>query len=233
MRTPKRLPVGLNIEEFKRLIKATKKEHHKLAFLLGFGAGLRVSEIVGSKKRISRCCEADILKEKTYQQFKTPHGKIEDVDRKRKTILTCTKCNKELELKDTKEHETEWATPPLHPRHIQTDRILIELGKGAKDRVVPIPKGFKQKHLKMLPIGITPRALQKAFKVSCEKAGLLKEKPTLHFHSLRHGFATRMVEAGVPINQVKIALGHSSIATTGVYLRANPKDMLKSYEDLF
>jgi len=168
MKTPKRLPVGLNTEEFKRLIKNTKKEHHKLAFLLGFGAGLRVSEVV-----------------------------------------------------------------KLQQRHIQTDRILIEQGKGSKDRVVPIPKGFKHKHLKMLPIDVTPRALQKAFRVCCERAGLLKEKPSLHFHSLRHGFATKMIEAGVPINQVKIALGHSSISTTGIYLRANPKDMLQSYEELF
>jgi len=167
-RTSKRLPVGLNVEEFKRLIKATKKDNHKLAFLMGFGAGLRVSEIVA-----------------------------------------------------------------LKPRHILKDRILIELGKGSKDRIVPLPKGFKQRYTSLLPLGITPRALQKAFKGACKRAGLLEEKPSLHFHSLRHGFATRMVEAGVPINQVKIALGHSSIATTGVYLRANPKDMLKSYEELF
>ena len=164
----KKLPVGITEEEFKKLIKNTKKQQHKLAFLLGFGAGLRVSEVV-----------------------------------------------------------------KLEKRHIQVDRILIENAKGGKDRVVPIPKGFKGFHINLLPLGIGVRALQQAFKNACRRAGLLITKPTIHFHSLRHGFATRMIESGVPINQVKLSLGHSNISTTSVYLRASPKDMLKSYEDLF
>ena len=169
-RKPKKLPVCLSSDEFIELIKHTRKENHKLAFLLGFASGLRISEITS-----------------------------------------------------------------LEPRHIDMNakRILIELGKGSKDRVVPLPKAFKTKHLNMLPLKITPRGLQKAFKLACKRAGLLEIKPTLHFHSLRHGFATQSIEKGVPLNQVQIALGHSNVATTGIYLRANPKDMLNSYEELF
>jgi len=167
-RAPQKIPVCTTLEEFKKLIKATRREHHKLAFLLGFGAGLRISEVVNLEKR-----------------------------------------------------------------HIREDSILIENGKGGKDRIVPIPKGFKYKHLMLLPFTITVRALQKAFKTACKKAGLLDTKPSLHFHSLRHGFATRMVEQGVPINQIKLAMGHSNISTTGVYLRASPKNMLDSYKELF
>ena len=42
----KKLPVAMNDEEFESLIKHTKKPHHRLAFLLGYGAGMRVSEVV-------------------------------------------------------------------------------------------------------------------------------------------------------------------------------------------
>lgn len=45
----RRLPVVLNYEEFLEIIKHTRKEHHKLAFKLGFLCGLRVSEIVKLK----------------------------------------------------------------------------------------------------------------------------------------------------------------------------------------
>jgi site-specific recombinase XerD len=40
-------------------------------------------------------------------------------------------------------------------------------------------------------------------------------------HVLRHSYATRLIEAGVPIHDVARALGHASIATTQVYLHVN------------
>lgn len=46
----KKLPEILNINEFKRLIENTHKEHHKISFQLAFFCGLRISEIVKLKK---------------------------------------------------------------------------------------------------------------------------------------------------------------------------------------
>jgi len=46
----KPLPIEINESEFTRIVKATMKMHHKLAFLLGWGAGLRISEIVHLQK---------------------------------------------------------------------------------------------------------------------------------------------------------------------------------------
>ena len=168
--TTKKLPTYLKEEEFIKLIKATKQKKHKVAFLLGYGSGLRVSEV-------TKLLKTDI-----------------DYDRK---------C------------------------------VVVKQGKGGKDRVVPLIKAFKKEYLKYIPIGITDRALQKAFKNSCEKAGLLKIKPNLHFHSLRHSFATQAIEKGIPLNNIQLALGHSSIQTTGIYLRANPTDMLNKFQDVF
>lgn len=42
--------------------------------------------------------------------------------------------------------------------------------------------------------------------------------PTLSFHSLRHGYATRMLDNGIQLHELKTQLGHNSIATTAIYL---------------
>lgn len=166
----KKLPVAISTEEFTKLIEKTKKKEHKIAFLLGFGSGMRISEIL--------------------------HLNPEDID-------------------------------------IQNKLIRIIQGKGSKDRIVPVPKGLKEDHLKLLPLKCSARALQLAFKRACLKSGLLNVKPSLHFHSLRHGFASNSVSQGIPIHHVRTLMGHSNISTTNVYLEMNPKDALKSYEELF
>ena len=170
MRKPKKLPIALTKEEFVKLIKSTKFPHWKVAFVLGFGAGMRISEVVKLEKR--------------------------DVDFDKKSI------------------------------HIRQ-------GKGSKDRIVPIPKGFMPKHLKHLPMKCGARALQFAFHKTCEAAELLENKPGLHFHSLRHGFASHLAGKGVPIHHIRTLLGHSNISTTNVYLELNPTKALESYEEFF
>lgn len=169
-RKAKKLPVAISADEFIILLRATKHKHHKLAFVLGYASGLRISEILH-----------------------------------------------------------------LEPRHLnfQERSILVEQGKGKKDRTVPMPKGFQEQYARLLPISCGKRALEKAFKSSARKTGLLKIKPQLHFHSLRHGFATNSVSKGVPIHHIRTLMGHSNISTTNVYLEMNPKDALKSYEELF
>jgi len=109
-------------------------------------------------------------------------------------------------------------------------KILILQGKGSKDRVVPLPKGFKSKFLKQIPIKCGVRSLQRAFKSACERANL---KENLCFHSLRHSFSIHLLENGMPINQLQLLLGHSNIRTTSIYLKANPKTALESYEKYF
>ncbi len=164
------LPVALNEDEFTKLIRNTNQDHHKIAFLLGYGSGLRISEIINLEQR-------DI--------------------------------------------------------NIQEKRILVRQGKGSKDRIVPLPKGFKEKHMKLIPIKCKQRSLQIAFKSAAKKAGLLENKPSLHFHNLRHSFCTHLVEQGMPIHHIRTLAGHSNISTTNIYLVANPKSALQSYEELF
>ena len=166
----KKLPCAISKEDFVKLIKNTNKDVHKTAFLLGFGAGMRVSEIIKLEQR--------------------------DVNLKEK-------------------------------------KIFIRQGKGSKDRIVPTPKGFTIRQFNQLPLKIGVRALEIAFRSACKRAGLLEKQPDLHFHSLRHGFASHLVNQGMDIQRVRTLMGHSNISTTSVYLQLNPKEALESYEELF
>ncbi len=219
----KKLPVVINEDEFAKLIKNTIKDKHRISFLLGYGAGLRVSEVVGIRKKISNCCKADL------------ESKIERIKDSKKKVKYCKKCKNKLSEEDIIESETEWQMKPLDKENIDVKerRIYIRGAKGDRDRVVPIPKGFMPKHLSLFPVGIGARALQFAFKGAATRAGLLEKKPDLHFHSLRHGFATQCVSNGMPIHHLRTLMGHSNISTTNIYLSANPQDALKSYEEFF
>ncbi len=115
--------------------------------------------------------------------------------------------------------------------HFQSDgMIFIPESKYGVERKVPIPKGWRESFFKELPIKKGARTLQRRFRQYSSKAGL---NPSYTFHSLRHGFATRAIERGMPPNQVQLAMGHSNIATTSIYTKASPMDLLKSYEEVF
>ena len=110
-------------------------------------------------------------------------------------------------------------------------KIFIKDAKGGKDRVVPLPKGLPVKYLKLIPIKCGVRALEIAFSNAVKKSGLIKSN--LVFHSLRHSFAVRCMERGMPLNHIQTLLGHESIATTSIYLKINPKEALESYEKIW
>jgi integrase len=163
----KTLPKCVRPKEFPLLIKVipSKETYVKVAFLLAYGSGMRISEVV--------------------------------------------KCNKE---------------------HFRENSIFIPESKYGVDRIVPIPRGWKNSFLSFLPISRSMRTLERKFNKYSE---LAKLNPLYTFHSLRHGFAVRSLENGVPINQVQLLLGHSNLQTTSIYTKANPVDALKSYEEFF
>ena len=122
----------------------------------------------------------------------------------------------------------------LKKEDIRTDMkppmINVIQGKGGQDRQVPLPKGWKDYMMKVLPFKCSVRTLERKLKRYAKEAGL---NPLYSFHSLRHGFAVRSFERGIPPNQVQLLMGHSNLATTSIYTKARPLDAIKSYEDLF
>jgi len=69
---------------------------------------------------------------------------------------------------------------------------------------------------------LTKDYLSKRFKRYVHIAGM---NPKLHFHSLRHTFATWLVQDGVSLYEVQKLLGHSSIAVTQVYSHLQPEQL--------
>lgn len=119
----------------------------------------------------------------------------------------------------------------LRYEDINRDRklIFIRQGKGKKDRYTPLPPMLQEKELKSLPLKIGIRALQISFKNKCKKY-LNRD---LHFHNLRHSFATNLLSKGIPITEVQMWLGHSRLDTTSVYLKVSPETALKNYNEIW
>lgn len=120
----------------------------------------------------------------------------------------------------------------LQIKDIQPERSLIQIwnGKGQKDRVTLLSPALlkeleehleKNKPTKWVFVGdkpgthITARSVQRAFKNALVKASITKQ---FTVHTLRHKFATSVVEMGNDIYRLQQLMGHSYVRTTSRYI---------------
>ena len=119
-------------------------------------------------------------------------------------------------------------------------QIFIQKAKGKKDRVVPLSllvldvlrQYIKMQQLKpayylfTAPNGhdaYSERSAQKIFQLAKYKAGIKKD---ISFHSLRHSFATHLLEKGVDVKYIKELLAHFDIRTTERYLHVSKEKLV-------
>ena len=203
---PKRLPVVLTRTEVRRLLEQLTNYTWLMASLL-YGAGLRLNECVQLRVK-----DVDF----GYGQITVRAGKG---NKDRITLLP-----RHLET-------------PLH-RHLATVKTLHERDLEAGFGRVDLPNSLKRKYpnadaewgwqyafpsSKRSPergTGIirrfytSPKTLQRAIKGAARAAGFAKP---VTCHTLRHSFATHLIEEGYDIRTVQELLGHTDVRTTMIY----------------
>ena len=112
----------------------------------------------------------------------------------------------------------------------------VRAGKGKKDRMFILSeklskklKKFADKHndwnyLFSKDKHLTTRNIQKIVQKAAQKAGINKG---VHPHTLRHSYATHLLENGTDIRKIQILLGHSSLSTTERYTHVSSTELKK------
>ena len=118
-------------------------------------------------------------------------------------------------------------------------QVHVHRGKGAKDRYVPLPEetlallrtywkthrhktwlfpatGRNQKHSPTATSPMSRASVQGAFRKAKHRAGITKTGVAIH--TLRHSYATHLLEAGVNPRLIQRSLGHTQLETTMLYL---------------
>jgi site-specific recombinase XerD len=136
-----------------------------------------------------------------------------------------------------------------------SERIKVVQAKGSKDRYVMLPKSMKPIIEKWLRIsedeyfmpsmsenGISENYLSAKFRKYLTKANLMintektstgQQRHLYSFHTLRHTYATYLLERGVDLYYIQRSLGHSDIYTTQIYAYISQKDLKEKIDKAF
>ncbi len=130
------------------------------------------------------------------------------------------------------------------------DDVIRVLGKGAKERIVPIGssavKWLKEYFVRSRPhlekksksqniVFLNKRGTKlsrmwiwKIFNYYAKEAGITKE---IHPHTFRHSFATHLLEGGADLRAVQEMLGHADISTTQIYTHVDRNYIKQVHRD--
>jgi integrase/recombinase XerD len=141
----------------------------------------------------------------------------------------------------------------LRVSQIDSQRMMLHIqgAKGNKDRYVPLPQATldvlrsywtTHRHPVWLfpatiPQGWTPpqeqpideSSVQKAFKTALQRSGISKAATP---HTLRHSYATHLLEAGLNLRQIQSYLGHASLKTTAIYTHLTQPTETAAFETI-
>jgi len=117
----------------------------------------------------------------------------------------------------------------LLTRDIHGDSLIVRGGKGKKDRLIPLTQDvaarlhefINAKDPEERVLGLSPESLGMKVKQLAKKAGL----SDFHTHTLRHKFATDVLESGTNVKVLQSLLGHENLNTTEVYLSITDREL--------
>lgn len=130
-------------------------------------------------------------------------------------------------------------------RYYRKERRLVVLGKGSKERMIPVGD-IAASYLDYYLDNIRPRLLLKSrcsfVFISQEHKVITREQiwnrlqhycdlcgVKIKVHTLRHSFATHLLQNGADIRSVQELLGHSDIRTTEIYTHLNTDDLYEAF----
>jgi integron integrase len=214
-RYKRRLPVVLTVKEVEQVFDKMSGLHRLMA-MLTYGCGLRLNECLGLRIK-------DVDLEQNILIVRAGKG-----DEDRRTVLP-ERLNDDL----------------IH--HIASVRSLYDKDREQKLNGVALPGALERKYpnagkewgwfwlfpSRSLSIDprtnvvrrhhIHPASLQRAFKAAVGKTGIIKQATV---HTLRHSFATHLLEKGYDIRTIQELLGHKQIQTTMIYTHVAKKNIL-------
>jgi integrase/recombinase XerC len=124
------------------------------------------------------------------------------------------------------------------------EKLVRVLGKGRKERIVPIGRKSHEALLIYLEARgmppeeeplflnarggrLTPRSVQRNLKTRLIKAGVIKD---ISPHALRHSFATHLLDGGADLRAIQELLGHASLSTTQKYTQVSVDQLMSVYD---
>lgn len=202
----RRLPEVLSREEARRLLGEAEGTAGLMMRLL-YGAGLRLTECLRLRVK-------DVDFERGVLMVRGGKG-----DKDRMVMLPASaqgglreqveRLRLRWEQDRVEDLDGVWLPEALERKHVNAGK---EWGWQwlfpAKGLVVDPRSGRRRRH------HLSDNALHKAVKVAAQRAGLVKP---VSCHTLRHSFATHLLENGTDIRTVQDLLGHSSVETTQIY----------------
>jgi len=132
----------------------------------------------------------------------------------------------------------------LKPAQIESKRMLIKVvdGKGGKDRYSVLSKkllrelrDYYKKHRPQTYLFPSSYTHKKGKPLSYESIRSIYEKARIKagvkkgegIHTLRHSFATHLLEAGYDIRKIQVLMGHTRLTTTMIYLHVSRETLSK------